>query len=128
MTRVVVDLSEIPGGAFDGEEAALLAGPDDPDATDVDPEVLASVLEAADDDAVTAEQEYAHPEWARGDPCPNCGNTIISEMELQEYRYVSEDDHYDEPQRGQAEGPSISIICGECTTELREMPFRMLEV
>lgn len=60
-----------------------------------------------------------HEDWEEGEPCPECGSTTVSVMELDEGRYISEDGDFEFMKKGDATGPSLSYVCGECVTHLK---------
>lgn len=70
-------------------------------------------------DDVTVALGCVRDDWEKGDPCPECGSTKISVMNLSEDRYKSEDGEFNFMQKGGAIGPDTSYICGNCTAFLR---------
>jgi predicted RNA-binding Zn-ribbon protein involved in translation (DUF1610 family) len=64
-----------------------------------------------------------HDEWEPGQPCPECGNTELSVMGLDEDKYHSEDGETYFVAKGEAIGPETSWICPNCMTELRHLPI-----
>ena len=60
--------------------------------------------------------------WEEGEPCPECGSTKISVMNLGEDRYVSENGEFEFVKKGDALGPDTSYVCGNCVTFLKYNP------
>ena len=65
----------------------------------------------------------SHAEWEPGQPCPECGNTELSVMALDEDKYHSEDGETHFVAKGEAIGPETSWICPQCMTELHHLPI-----
>ncbi|KZX46300.1 hypothetical protein [Haloarcula sp. K1] len=61
-------------------------------------------------------------DWEEGEPCPECGSTIISVMNLTEDRYVSESGKFEFVKKGDAIGPDTSYVCGNCVSFLKYSP------
>lgn len=87
-----------------------------------------------DDLSVTglAESDEA-ADWRAGDPCPHCGGTILSVMEVTENLYESVEDepgeyHLEYATYGDAIGPTLSYQCSECMTDIRGVPLGVLGV
>jgi hypothetical protein len=89
---------------------------------------------ATDDLSVTglAESDEA-AEWTAGDPCPHCGGTVLSVMEVTEHHYESIEDepgeyHLEYATYGDAIGPTLSYQCLDCETDIRGIPLGLLGV
>lgn len=74
------------------------------------------------DDILTIKEINVHENWEKGEPCPECGSEEISVMALDEDRYHSADGDYEFIRKGDAIGPGVSFICGDCLETLRHVP------
>lgn len=73
-------------------------------------------------DGLTINLGAHRKDWEEGEPCPECGSTMISVMNLSEDRYVSEDGMFVFIKKGDAIGPDTSYVCGDCGTFLKYTP------
>jgi hypothetical protein len=72
-------------------------------------------------------------DWAAGAPCPNCGSTVFSVMEVTEHLYESIEDepgeyHLEYATHSDAIGPTLEYYCLECEQTIRGMPLGVLGV
>lgn len=71
--------------------------------------------------------------WTAGDPCPRCGGTVFSVMEVTEHLYESVKDgpdeyHLEYATHGDAIGPTLDYRCLDCETDIRGIPLAVLDV
>jgi hypothetical protein len=83
---------------------------------------LVRVLLVAGEDAIDVETPIIHPDWERGEPCPECGELNLSVMAADEDLYQSRNDEFTYCQNETAIGVHTSIFCPACETYLRDSP------
>lgn len=94
----------------------------DEDDVDLTRRTLIRLLLLIPDDAVNVDTPLVQPDWERGDPCPECGETTLSVMAGDEDLYRSEDGEFDYLQNETAIGVQTSVFCPTCETYLRDIP------
>lgn len=106
---------------------ALPTTQDDSDATDAAAlEIVQMALDSLTPGDIDIRHSFQHPDWERGDPCPNCGNDILSVMNIEEDYYKSERGEFSFAKKGDAFGPTVSILCPDCMTHLEDTPYRKI--
>ncbi len=94
----------------------------------VDPSKLQELLTGFPNEALNIRQSTHHPDWQRGEPCPECGDESMSVMCVEEDIYISADGQFEYQNNGEALGPQLSIRCRDCGTDLTHIPFQHLTV
>lgn len=83
--------------------------------------------EGIDEDTITVDAVSEHPEWTPGDPCPECDNTVLSAMSVEEDKVVSKDGDCEFVKKGEALDGYLDYLCPECMTRLRDTPYSALQ-
>lgn len=65
---------------------------------------------------------HSHPDWNKGDPCPECGATELLVMESQPATYSSERGDFVFLSREDPCGPVQWVRCTSCDTPLETTP------
>lgn len=65
--------------------------------------------------------DYQHPDWGKGEPCPECGEAKVSDLSAGDEVYLSKDGHYEYCKQGEAHGETSSILCMNCLTVLKRI-------
>ena len=104
---------------------------DDPAVSEVDHlrvEDLLAELEGLPEDAVTIRHGTTHPDWERGDPCPECGNESLTVFEVARTSYRSAAGEFMRVDDAELTGPQVSIGCANCLTHLAHLPYASFHV
>lgn len=89
---------------------------------------LHAVLEDLPPAAVDIAGVQTRHDWKRGEPCPECDNRTLSVMAASEDIYNSCDGDFQYLKAGDVIGPTLSILCPECMTQLVHTPYQQLAV
>ena len=89
---------------------------------------LLAELEGLPEDAVTIRHGTTHPDWERGDPCPECGNESLTVFEVARTSYRSASGEFTRVDDAELTGPQVSVGCPICLTHLAHLPYEAFHV
>lgn len=80
-------------------------------------DMLTELAESIEDDTLNINvpelhEDYQHPEWEKGEPCPECGCEQFSEAYVEYAQSYATGDGYTELGKNINSGPTTSIHCG----------------
>lgn len=70
---------------------------------------------------------HHHPDWEKGDPCPECGDNQVVVSTRRDDSYWSSDGDFQYSKDIRATDDTLGIVCSNCKTILREVPYRPLD-
>lgn len=131
MTTIVITLKNTKKTTDGGIEItttdSTTAAPESVDINHhLDPDEIIELLNQVPEDQVQIRQSTHHPNWERGDPCPDCGNTELAVMELRETTYESVEGELHFEHLDEDKGPQLSIVCKDCLAHLSHVPYYAL--
>jgi len=128
MTTIIINIDDSTDQHSDEAIESLLRSIQSTGDNTVDPSELRKLLTALPSEALDVYQTTCHPDWQRGNPCPECGNESMSVMCVEEDIYASADGEFEYRFTGEALGPQLSIRCRSCETDLSHIPYQHLAV